>query len=146
MTFKPTELPKFSGAAFPTSQGSVVDMKKAKQAVKGAAAAQILACKYMGVIRPKNGEPWTAQKLLLVSAWGASEYLDLTPDKVPYKRAMTLEDCKRFEPGTVKYYIVLLPGSESTTRALGDTPIACQHLADGKSFDLLEQALEEYEK
>lgn len=144
MTFKPTALPTLSRSAYPTSNGSVMDMQKAKKAINGLAAAQILKRKFGGIIRPKNQEPWTAEKLLLVSAWGASDMLDLTPNIVNYKRALTLDDCKCFEPGTVKYYICLIPGSESTRRPLGDTPIACQHLADGKAYDSLEEALKEW--
>lgn len=142
MTFKPSALPTFGRATV----GSVVDMKKAKKAtVGGLVAAQILARKYGGIIRPRNSqEPYSAEKLLLVSAWGASDMLDLTPNIINYKRVMTIEDCKRFEPGTVKYYVCLVQGSESSRRPLGDTPIACQHLADGKCFDTVEAALEEY--
>lgn len=144
MTFKPGPLPTFAAAAHPTPTKSVVDMQKAKKSVSGLAAAQILKRKYHGLVRPKNQEPWNAEKLLLVSAWGAESALDITPATIPYNRKMTLDECKVFEPGTVKYYVVLLPGSEDSRRPLGDTPIACAHLAEGKGFDSLEEALEEY--
>lgn len=146
MTFKPGPLPSFGPASGSLRTNVNIDFPKAKKSVQGIAAAQILACKYAGIIRPKNQEPWNAEKLLLVSVWGTDSVLDLAPNKVPYKSRLTLDDCKAFEPGTVRYYICLLPGTEDKRRPLGDTSIACEHLANGKAFDLLDDALKEYEK
>jgi hypothetical protein len=123
-------------------QPKTMPMLKGKD-VQGYTSAIILASKYGGIQRPAKAEPWEAEKILMVSMYGVDNQ-GVSPLADPNFWISTLADCEKLEPGSVKYYIVMLPWRDSYKRPEGRTPIACAHLASAPSFDALEDALEAY--
>lgn len=93
----------------------------------------ILAGKTGRIVRPKGDEPWEAELLLVRSAYKVSSKLDMTQQSTD-------------EPGTVKYYLVELPlhGSPRPTR--NNVPISTHYLEVARSFDLLQDAMEAYNR
>lgn len=118
--------------------------------IAGLTYGHILARKDIGVVREKeaNGDwhIYNGEGLLMVSPYGCESDLDLS-DFTPAQsvKIVTLEDCKKYEPGTVAYYVFKLPGS-ANPRVLGRTPIAKEILARAKKFATLAEAQEAFPK
>ncbi len=87
------------------------------------------------------------EQLLILSTWGAQSDLDLSTIRGQQTRLsnthkLTIEDCTRFEPGTVKYYVTQLP-MRGDPRPLGHTSISTYWLTKG--YDSLVEAMRAFD-
>ena len=106
----------------------------------GIANGWILESRNAGIIRPKNQEPYEGELILLASRWGLQE--DLTPLKtIGFTELNSVAAARTLEPGSVRFFLVLLPVGTKYPRPVGPTPINNEHLNNARSFDSLDDAL-----
>lgn len=98
------------------------------------ASANCLRVKPGGIVRPKKGttgEPWESEILLIESAYGVEQLLDLSFNTVG-------------EPGDTKYFVVTIP-VKTPARLPGNTLISTYWLDIAPSYLTLEDATEAFE-
>lgn len=108
----------------------------------GIATGYILESRYLGIVRPEKQEPYEGEILLLACVQNEEQDLHALHTAGPLTSA---DDARRYEPGTLRYYLIILPAhGNNTLRPRGRTPVGRYYLATSPSFDSLDQAITAY--
>jgi hypothetical protein len=121
------------------------EYRKACEQWSGITKGYILAVRNIGIIRPKNQEPFEGELILIASKYGLNQdpIADLTSLEQVRGDIRSVEDARKFEPGTFVYYLVILPAHD-LTRITGNIPINSCYLESGKKYAILDQAIQAF--